>query len=60
MASRQRQVSVTVYPEDEAPVTYSLANDKEWSVIFEDVLEIKSVEGTFYYPLGAVMRWVVR
>ena len=60
MAQRQKPATMTVYPEDGAPVNHDLASDKDWSVIFEDVLEVKTGEGTFYYPLGAVMRWVVR
>jgi hypothetical protein len=51
---------VTVYPENDPPAAYELASDKDWSVIFQDVLEIKTQNGTVYYPLGAVMRWVVR
>lgn len=60
MAQRHKPAVVTVYPEDGPPAVYELASDKDWSVIFEDVLEIKAVEGAVYYPLGAVMRWVVK
>lgn len=60
MAARSKPATVVVYPEDGPPATYDLTNDKDWSVIFDDVLEIKAVDGTTYYPLGAVRRWVVR
>ncbi len=60
MAQKHKPATVTVYPEDGPPAAYDLASDKDWAVIFEDVLEIKASEGTVYYPLGAVMRWVVR
>ena len=60
MAARSKPATVVVYPEYGPPATYALANDKDWSVIFEDVLEIRTVDGTTYYPLGAVKRWVVQ
>lgn len=60
MAAKFKPATVTVYPEEGPPCAHELASDKDWSVIFEDVLEIKGVDGTTYYPLGAVKRWVVK
>jgi hypothetical protein len=60
MSAKSKSATVTVYPEEGPPSIHDLASDRDWSVIFEDVLEIKGVEGTTYYPLGAVKRWVVK
>jgi hypothetical protein len=60
MASqRQKSATIVVFFEEGAPETHELASDKDWAVIFEDVLEIKTKTGTTYYPLDAVRKWTV-
>ena len=50
---------VVVFLEEGPPETHDLASDKDWAVIFEDVLEIKTKGGVSYYPLDAVRKWTV-
>lgn len=40
---------------------YQLADAMDWAVIFDTVLEIKSVDpvGKFYWPLDSVTLWKV-
>jgi hypothetical protein len=58
-SSRSRPATIVVFLEEDAPETHELASDKDWAVIFEDVLEIKSKDGVTYYPLDAVRKWTV-
>jgi len=41
--------------------TYELASEMDWAVIFDTVLEVKSVNpaGKFYWPLDAMTLWKV-
>ena len=57
--SRQRPATIVVFLEEGTPETHELACDKDWAVIFEDVLEIKTKDGVTYYPLDAVRKWTV-
>lgn len=56
---RQRPAMIVVFFEEGAPEAHELASDKDWAVIFEDVLEIKTKSGVTYYPLDAVRKWTV-
>jgi hypothetical protein len=57
--ARQRPAMVVVFLEEGEPETHELASDKDWAVLFEDVLEIKAKSGVTYYPLDAVRKWTV-
>lgn len=57
---RAKPATVTVFLEEDAQEEHELASDKDWAVIFEDVLEIKTKHGTTYYPLSTVRKWTVR
>lgn len=40
---------------------YQLADSKDWAVIFDDVLEIKAIDGcSYYWPLLSVTLWKVK
>ena len=41
--------------------SYQLADAMDWAVIFDTVLEIKSIDpaGRFYWPLDSVTLWKV-
>ena len=40
---------------------YQLADAKDWGIIFDDVLEIRSSDGcTYYWPLLSITLWKVR
>jgi hypothetical protein len=55
-----KAATIVVFLEDGSSDRHELASDKDWSVIFEDVLEVKGREGTTYYPLDAVRKWAVQ
>jgi len=57
--SRPRPATIVVFLEEGAPETHELVSDKDWAVIFEDVLEIKTKGSVTYYPLDAVRKWAV-
>jgi len=57
--AREKPATIVVFLEDGTPESHDLASDRDWSVIFEDVLEIKGREATTYYPLDAVRKWCV-
>ena len=57
--AQQRPATIVVFLEEGAPETHELASDKDWAVIFEDVLEIKTKSGVTYYLLDAVRKWTV-
>ena len=60
MARQDRKAAtIVIYLEDGSSDRHDLASDKDWSVIFEDVLEVKSRDTTTYYPLDAVRKWAV-
>lgn len=56
----EKAATIVVFLEDGSPESHDLASDKDWSVIFEDVLEIKGKAATTYYPLDAVRKWTVQ
>lgn len=58
--AKSKPAKLTVCPEDSSPESHDLAADKDWAVIFDDVLEVKARDGTHYYPLGAIRKWLVR
>jgi hypothetical protein len=41
--------------------SYSLATEMDWAVVFDAILEIKSVKpaGKFYWPLDSMTFWKV-
>ncbi len=40
---------------------YELADTKDWSILYDTVLEIKTKDdGTHYYPIDELLKWVVR
>lgn len=57
--AREKAATIVVFLEDGSPESHDLASDKDWAVIFEDVLEIKGKDATTYYPLDAVRKWTV-
>ena len=57
--AREKAATIVVFLEDGLPESHDLASEKDWSVIFEDVLEVKGQDGTTYYPLDAVRKWTV-
>ena len=58
---RKKPAEIKVWLTEKPPVTHDLADDKDWSVVFDDVLEIKTPEGeAFYYPLTNVDKWTVK
>jgi hypothetical protein len=57
--ARNKPAKVTVILEDGASEMHDLAADKDWAVIFEDVLEIKSRGGVHYYPFASILKWTV-
>jgi hypothetical protein len=57
--SRLRATTIVVFLEEGAPEAHDLASDKDWAVIFDDVLEIKAKGSVTYYPLDAVRKWTV-
>jgi hypothetical protein len=58
--AKSKPAKLTVCLEDAPPESHDLAADKDWAVIFDDVLEVKARDGTHYYPLGAIRKWLVR
>lgn len=58
-ASKKRPAVITIYLGKGEPETHSLADFTDWTVIFEDVLEVKTLDHTYYYPLGTVRKWTV-
>ncbi|MHB1206597.1 MAG: hypothetical protein ACYCZX_13590 [Rhodospirillaceae bacterium] len=61
MARQDRKAAtIVIYLEDGSSDRHELASDKDWSVIFEDVLEVKGRDTTTYYPLDAVRKWAVQ
>ena len=56
---REKAATIVVFLEEGLPESHDLASEKDWSVIFEDVLEVKGRDGTTYYPLDAVRKWTV-
>ena len=52
--------TLVVFFEDGAPEMFVLSSDKDWAVIFEDVLEIKTKDAVSYFPLDAVRKWTVQ
>jgi hypothetical protein len=60
MARQDRKAAtIVIFLEDGSSDRHELASDKDWSVIFEDVLEVKGRTTTTYYPLDAVRKWAV-
>jgi hypothetical protein len=59
-APKQKPVTVTVHLGKGEPEIHALADNRDWAVIFEDVLEIKTPDTTHYYPLDSVRKWTVR
>lgn len=59
-SKRAKPATLTVYGDEKPPITHELVSDKDWSVIFEDVLEVKAEDGAHYYPLSGIARWIVR
>ena len=57
--AREKAATIVVFLEDGSPESHDLASDKDWSLIFEDVLEVKGTDTTTYYPLDAVRKWTV-
>jgi hypothetical protein len=57
---KSKPARVTVILDDGAQETHDLAGDKDWAVIFEDVLEIKSRDGLHYYPFASILKWTVK
>lgn len=57
--AREKPATIVVFLEDGTPESHDLVSDRDWSVIFEDVLEIKGRDATTYYPLDAVRKWCV-
>lgn len=58
--AREKAATIIVFLDDGPPERHELASDKDWSLIFEDVLEIKGRDATTYYPLDAVRKWCVQ
>jgi hypothetical protein len=58
--AKPRPAKLTVCPEDGPQENHDLGADKDWAVIFDDVLEVKARDGAHYYPLGAIRKWLVR
>lgn len=52
--------TIIVSLQDDTEVTHTLVSDKDWAVIFDDVLEVKDAAGATYYPLLSVQKWVVK
>ena len=39
---------------------YTLADETDWAIVFEDVLEIRATDGSkYYWPLASVTLWKV-
>ena len=57
--AREKAATIVVFLEEGLPESHDLASEKDWSVIFEDVLEVKGQDATTYYPLDAVRKWTV-
>lgn len=60
MAAKPKSATITVFTDDEVEHPHHLANNTDWAVIFDDVLEVKEPTGSTYYPLNSVIRWVVK
>ena len=60
MATKPKAATITVYASDESEFTHELASDKDWAIIFDDVLEVKGKDFVAYYPLVYVNRWTVK
>jgi hypothetical protein len=58
--SKSKPAKVTVILEDGAQERHDLNGDKDWAVIFEDVLEIRSRDGIHYYPFASILKWTVK
>lgn len=40
---------------------HELADEKDWSIMWDTVLEIKTKDGAkHYYPVDELLKWVVR
>jgi hypothetical protein len=57
---KSKPAKMTVILEDGTKEIHDLGGDKDWAVIFEDVLEIKSRDGTHYYPFASLLKWTIR
>lgn len=57
--AKSKPARVTVILDDGAVESHDLAADKDWAVIFEDVLEVKGRDGTHYYPFASILKWTV-
>lgn len=59
-AVRPRPVTITVQLGKADTDSHLLADCKDWAVIFENVLEIKTSDGVHYYPLDSIRKWSVK
>jgi len=59
-AAKHKPATVTVHVGQGEPEIHTLADFKDWAVIFDDVLEVKTREQTHYYPLESLRKWTVR
>lgn len=60
-AKAPKPATLKVWLTEKPAVSHDLANETDWAVIFEDVLEVKTTDGeAVYYPLTNVEKWIVK
>lgn len=51
---------LVVFIDNENQDEYDLKDDKQWSLLWDRVLEIKDINGTcYYYSLDSIQGWKV-
>jgi hypothetical protein len=57
---KPKAATIVVHLGKGEPEVHTLIDGKDWAVIFDDVLEIKTPAAVHYYPLDSVRKWTVK
>lgn len=57
---KRKPAKIIIEVSDADPITHNLADYRDWGIMFENVLEVRTEDDAYYYPLDSVKAWTVR
>ncbi len=60
LTKKPKPSKIIIEATDGSVKEHEMADYLDWGIQFEDVLEVRTEEETFYYPLDSVTKWSVK